>query len=166
MKLTMGIWRRIEKLEIDIAESQKYLAEQCDKLNKVDNDLFFDVLSKKLETAIAENNLEILKRKKELAKEAFDTDENADELYILLKQAIFALLDKKAKEMPETKGNKTNYDKMNAYQQVIHLYSVLHREYRWTRQTIDNEDIEYIYDLTIVQALGHEEKEATIDTVL
>ena len=166
MKLTMGIWRRIEKLELEIKESQKYLGEQCDKLNKVDNDIFFEVLSKKLETTIAKNNVEILKRKKELVKEAFDTDENAEELFIFLKQAIFTLLDKKAKEMPDTKGSNTNYDKMNAYQQVIHLYSVLHREYRWTRQTIDNEDIEYIYDLTIVQALGHEEKEATIDSVL
>ena len=165
MKLTMGLWRRIQKLEIEIEESNKYLEEQREKLAQVDNDTFFDVLSKKLEIAIAENNLAILKRKTELVNEALENDkkENIAELYCFVKQAILSLLDKKSKEIPEAKESKTNYENMNAYQKVIHLYSVLHREYRWTRQTIDSEEIEYIYDLSIVQALGKEPKTVSIE---
>lgn len=165
MKLTMGIWRKIQKLEIEIEASNKYLEEQREKLAQVDNDAFFDVLSKKLEIAIAENNQAILKRKTELVNEAMECDDNDNiaNLYCLIKQAILSILDKKSKEMPETKESKTNYESMNAYQKVIHLYSVLHREYRWTRQTIDNEEIEYIYDLSIVQALGKEPKTVPID---
>ena len=164
--LTMGLWREIEKLEIDITESRKNLATSVEKLTQVNNDIFFDVLSKKFEIAIAENNKMISERKNEIVLKVFDKVEDTETQYKIIKNAILILLDKKAKEMPETKGSKTNYDNMNGYQQVIHLYSILHREYRWTRQTIDNEEIEYIYDLTIVQALGHEEKEAPIDAVL
>lgn len=164
--LTMGLWRQIEKLEIDITESRKNLAASVEKLTQVNNDIFFDVLSKKFEIAIAENNKTISERKNEIVLKVFDKVEDTETQYKIIKNAILILLDKKAKEMPETKGSKTNYDNMNGYQQVIHLYSILHREYRWTRQTIDNEEIEYIYDLTIVQALGHEEKEAPIDAVL
>lgn len=164
--LTMGLWRQIEKLELDITESRQNLANSVEKLTQVNNDIFFDVLSKKFEVAIAENNKAIGDRKNEIILKVFDKVEDTETQYKIIKNAILILLDKKAKEMPETKGSKTNYDKMNAYQQVIHLYSILHREYRWTRQTIDNEEIEYIYDLTIVQALGNEEKEAPIDAVL
>ena len=165
MKLTMGLWRRIQKLEIEIEESNKYLEEQREKLAQVDNDTLFDVLSKKLEIAIAENNLAILKRKTELVNKALGNDEkeNIAELYCFVKQAILSLLDKKSKEIPEAKESKINYENMNAYQKVIHLYSVLHREYRWTRQTIDSEEIEYIYDLSIVQALGKEPKTVSIE---
>lgn len=165
MKLTMGLWRKIEKLEIDIEESNKYLEEQREKLVQVDDDTFFDVLSKKLEITIAENNLAIIKRKTELVNEALESDKKDDiaALYCFIKQAILSLLDKKSKEIPEAKESKTNYENMNAYQKVIHLYSVLHREYRWTRQTIDSEEIEYIYDLSIVQALGKEPKTVSIE---
>lgn len=168
LPLTMGTWRRIEKLEIEIVESRKKLLEQCKSLEKV-SDTFFDVFSKKMEVTIAESNALIIARKKEILSNAFDKiddKENIEQLYLYVKNAILILLDKKAAEMPETKDSKTNYDKMNGYQQVIHLYSILHREYRWTRQIIDNEEIEYIYDLTIVQALGSQGKEVPIDSVL
>lgn len=168
LPLTMGTWRRIEKLEIEIEESQKKLLEQCKMLEKVNN-TFFDVFSKKMETTIAENNALISTKKTEIVNCAFGGNhikDNVDQLYIYIKNEIAILLNKKATEMPEAKESKTNYEKMNAYQQVIHLYSILHREYRWTRKIIDNEEIEYIYDLTIVQALGNQEKEVPIDSVL
>ena len=79
-----------------------------------------------------------------------DNKDDIARLYCFIKQAILSLLDKKSKEMTGTQESKTNYENMNAYQKVIHLYSVLHREYRWTRQTIDEEEIEFTkgaYDL-------------------
>lgn len=168
LPLTMGTWRKTEKLEIEIEESRKKLLEQCKMLEKVDN-TFFDVFSKKMETSIAENNALIIAKKAEIINNAFngnDIKDNIEQLYNLVKNEIAILLNRKAIEMPEIKESKTNYEKMNAYQQVVHLYSIIHREYRWTRQIIDNEEIEYIYDLTIVQTLGSQKKEVPIDSVL
>lgn len=165
MKLTMGIWREIEKIELDTIAGKEYLKKQCDHIAEADEE-YFDVLSKKLEITIAEHNESIFNRKKEVVKKVLDTEENIEDYYLFIRQAITALADKKAKEMPDTKESSINYESMNAYQQIIHIYSVLHREYHWTRQIIDDEEIEYIYDLTISQALANSEKKVSIDSVL
>ena len=167
--LTMGLWRLIEKLEADAIQIRGKQKEGLDKLELVTNDKFFDILTKQYEINIFEQNLEIENRKKAIINKAFGTNNiknNIQQLYQLVKNEILILLNEKSKEMPELKNNEPQDNELTSYQKLIRLYGVLHREYHWTKLVIDAEEIEYIYDLTIVNALENEEKTVPIDSVL
>ena len=168
--LTMGLWRNIEKLEIDIMAIKEKQKKTLDKIELINDDRFFDMLTQQFEKNVLSDTAEIENRRKKIVNRAFGSDEIKTEIitiYQILKNEIMLLLDAKSREMPEQKNQKANDENLTSYQKIIQLYAVLHKEYRWTRAVIDAEEIEYIYDLTIVSALGNnKEKLDPIESVL
>lgn len=176
---TMGLWREIQKLKTIKDNTRDNLHKQVDQLADVQDETAFNLLADRIEINLAETAIIERKQKAELIAKAFNNKFSADDLmaeiepeqidmlFKVIDMMIMELLMHKGSEMPPSKEeSKTNFDVMNEYQQVLHLYGLLHRDYHWSREQIDNEEMEYVFDLFISQAKGNVEKETPIDLIL
>ena len=177
--LKMGLWREIQKLKTAKINTRDNLQKQVDQLEGVLDNTAFDLFADRIEISLAEAAINERKQKAEIITKAFNNKfmiddllaeiepEQIDMLFRAIDMIIMDLLLQKGSEMPPSKEEtKTNFDAMNEYQQVLHLYGLLHRDYHWSREQIDAEDMEYVFDLFISQAKGNVEKEVPIDLIL
>lgn len=177
--LKMGLWREIQKIKSTKDQSRDKLIKQVDKLANVRDETAFDLLAKRVEVNLADTTGKELKQMARIIVAAFGNDFTVDELlaeidaetvalsFAVLDIAIMELINEKGDEMPPPKGKSSiNFSAMTEYQQVLHLYGLLHREMHWSRDEIDNEEIDYVFDLFVAQARGNIEPEVPIDQIL
>lgn len=177
--LKMGLWREIQKLKTAKINTRDNLQKQVDQLEGVLDNTAFNLFADRIEISLAEAAINERKQKAEIITKAFNNKfmiddllaeiepEQIDMLFRAIDMIIMDLLLQKGSEMPPSKEEtKTNFDAMNEYQQVLHLYGLLHRDYHWSREQIDEEEMEYVFDLFISQAKGNIEKEVPIDMLL
>lgn len=177
--LKMGLWREIQKLKTAKINTRDNLQKQVDQLEGVLDNTAFNLFADRIEISLAEAAINERKQKAEIITKAFNNKfmiddllaeiepEQIDMLFRAIDMIIMDLLLQKGSEMPPSKEEtKTNFDAMNEYQQVLHLYGLLHRDYHWSREQIDEEEMEYVFDLFISQAKGNVEKEVPIDMLL
>ena len=177
--LKMGWWREIQKFKTAKINTRDNLQKQVDQLEGVLDNTAFNLFADRIEISLAEAAINERKQKAEIITKAFNNKfmiddllaeiepEQIDMLFRAIDMIIMDLLLQKGSEMPPSKEEtKTNFDAMNEYQQVLHLYGLLHRDYHWSREQIDEEEMEYVFDLFISQAKGNIEKEVPIDMLL
>lgn len=177
--LKMGLWREIQKFKTAKINTRDNLQKQVDQLEGVLDNTAFNLFADRIEISLAEAAINERKQKAEIITKAFNNKfmiddllaeiepEQIDMLFRAIDMIIMDLLLQKGSEMPPSKEEtKTNFDAMNEYQQVLHLYGLLHRDYHWSREQIDEEEMEYVFDLFISQAKGNIEKEVPIDMLL
>ena len=177
--LKMGLWREIQKLKTAKINTRDNLQKQVDQLECVIDNTAFNLFADRIEISLAEAAINERKQKAEIITKAFNNKftvndllaaiepEQIDMLFRAIDMIIMDLLLQKGSEMPASKEEtKTNFDAMNEYQQVLHLYGLLHRDYHWSREQIDEEEMEYVFELFISQAKGNIEKEVPIDMLL
>jgi len=175
----MGLWRAVQRLKVTRSSTRDELQKQVDQLEGVQDDTAFSLVANRIELNLADQINNERKQEAEIIAQAFNnkfsaTDliaemgaEQVDMLFRVLDMLIMDLLVHKGDEMPPAKEeSKTNFEAMNEYQQVLHLFGILHRDYHWSREQIENEELDYVFDLFISQAKGNIEKEVPIDTIL
>lgn len=174
----MGLWRNIQKLKIEQAQERSELLMQVNKFIDIDDDIVIALLSKRIEIILAENKEKDRGKMAEFIAEAFNNkftgkdvlDEfGTDTISVIFAGMDYAVMGKitdKGSEMPDCKGKSTtNFAAMNEYQQVLHLYSLIHRELHWSKKQIDGEELDYVFDLFIAEAKGNEEPKGAFESV-
>jgi len=176
--MTMGLWRNMQKIKTEQAQERSELLRLVDKFSDIDDDIVIALLSKRIEIIMAEHKEKDQGKIAKFIAEAFDNkftekdvlDEfGTDTIPVIFSGMDYAVMEKitdKGSEMPDCKGKSTtNFAAMNEYQQVLHLYSLIHRELHWSKKQIDGEELDYVFDLFIAEAKGNEEPKGAFESV-